>query len=63
MTRKREQGTARYLADLLARLSAAVPSDSRIADLGCGHGFELAALQARGVRAIGVDLSHRMRAP
>jgi ubiquinone/menaquinone biosynthesis C-methylase UbiE len=41
-------------------LSDQVPPAGRIADVGCGPGRDLALLRARGLRAVGIDLSEAM---
>jgi len=40
--------------------AAQIPTDSRVADVGCGPGRDLARLRALGLRATGFDLSAEM---
>jgi len=50
-----ERAASEWRIQYYARL---LPSGStRLLDLGCGNGYAVAAWRARGVRAIGVDLS------
>jgi SAM-dependent methyltransferase len=46
-----------FAEPLLDRLCASLPADAIIADLGCGPGWETEALERRGFRAIGVDVT------
>jgi len=48
---------ARLTLDLLGRLGVGPPA--RVLDAGCGWGTTLGALEARGYRAVGADISRR----
>jgi SAM-dependent methyltransferase len=60
--RKRDRPWDNYLLDLLSRFCARLPAEARVADLGCGHGVEVAVLLERGFEAVGIDLSAGMLA-
>lgn len=47
-------------ADLRDEFAASLVPNSLVADIGCGPGFDAAALQAAGHRTIGFDFSHAM---
>jgi ubiquinone/menaquinone biosynthesis C-methylase UbiE len=55
--RRRNAGPFEDLAADIDALCRRVPAGARVADVGCGPGRDLAALRARGLRAIGLDLS------
>jgi len=59
-TLKRQRGSGDYLAELLDRFVAGVPTHGRVLDLGCGHGLEVQELVDRGLQAAGLDLSRGM---
>ena len=61
LERKRDRPWDDYLLDLLDRFCARLPAEAWVADLGCGHGVEVAALRERGFQAVGVDLSAGLR--
>jgi ubiquinone/menaquinone biosynthesis C-methylase UbiE len=46
-----------FAEPLLDRLCASLPAGGAVADLGCGPGWETEALERRGFRAIGVDVT------
>ncbi len=46
--------------ELLARWSAALPTDTQVCDLGCGPGHVASHLEDSGVRAFGTDISAGM---
>ncbi len=48
------------VVESLDRFVAALPPDAAVADVGCGPGRDLAALRARGLTALGFDLSIEM---
>lgn len=48
------------MAGALARFVAHTRPGGRVLDVGCGPGFDTAALQDQGLRAVGVDLSWGM---
>lgn len=50
------------LADLYARFCAYCPAGSLVLDVGCGPGFDAAALRDRGLQAFGLDYSWGMLA-
>ena len=62
LERKRDHPLDGYLRDLLDRFCQLLPAQARVADLGCGHGFEVRALLDRGMRPVGIDLSAGMLA-
>jgi len=51
------QARARLAVALLERMSVRPPA--RVLDVGCGWGLNLAALERRGYRAVGLDVSRR----
>jgi SAM-dependent methyltransferase len=54
---------ARDRSDILPHLDAfarALPAGALVIDLGAGHGIDTALLAARGLRAVGLDLSRGM---
>jgi SAM-dependent methyltransferase len=53
-TRHELEGT---LAPLLASFIQGTPADALVLDLGCGPGRVMSCLSARGLRAVGLDLS------
>ncbi len=62
LQRKRHRPWDSYLLDLLDRFCSRLPAEARVADLGCGHGVEVAALREKGLGAVGIDLSAGMLA-
>ncbi len=46
-----------FAEPLLDLLAAALPPGGAVVDLGCGPGWETAALARRGLRALGLDLT------
>ena len=50
----------RNLMTALARFVALVPDSALVLDVGCGPGYDAAALRKQGLRAIGLDLSWGM---
>jgi SAM-dependent methyltransferase len=48
---------AAEVAERLDELAASVPAGSVVADIGCGPGRDVMMLNARGMRAAGIDLS------
>ncbi len=60
LERKRSRPPDGYLLDLLASFCRKLPAGGRVADLGCGHGFEVHAMLERGMRPLGIDLSAGM---
>ena len=47
-------------ADLRDELAASLAPNSCVADIGCGPGFDAAALRTAGHRVIGLDYTHAM---
>ena len=45
------------MAAALTRFVACTRPGGRVLDVGCGPGFDTAALRDQGLRAVGVDLS------
>ncbi len=60
LARKLQQRRPTYVEDAIARVAATAPAGARVLDVGCGHGFEMADLRARGLSPYGLDNSLRM---
>lgn len=60
LARKQQQRRPTYVEGAIARVATAAPPGARVLDVGCGHGFEMAELRARGLSPYGLDNSLRM---
>jgi SAM-dependent methyltransferase len=49
-----------FANDALDRLAACLPKGGRVADAGCGPGYDAAGLRARGLSVVSMDLSRGM---